>query len=294
MSGLPIDWTSASAEFGNTITTLGYDTGISLVGRYGSDYIAFTDWNKFGKIYFDGDDQAQSLAPTWTLTEYGWYSGAADLLNTLIFASAYVEPGDPVLEITTYWDIEDWWDFGFTQVSTDDGETWTSLANEYTTSDHDPAAHPDIIANLPGLTGWSGDFITMTFDLSAYAGQTILVGFRYMTDWAFTYEGWYISAAAVSGVPLDLEVYTPDWEADFLVTAVYAFEICGHTLYIPVDMWLCDETEMGKIFGVKRPSYTVLIVSNTSEQGFVDYQFKAEKLTWGCFCRRTTGNRWDD
>jgi hypothetical protein len=198
-----------------------------------------------------------------------------------------VDPGNPTLEMTTYWDMEDYWDFGFIQISTDGGQTWTSLANEYTTLDHDPNAHPDIIANLPGLTSWSGfidpdGWITMSFDLSAYAGQTVIVGFRYMTDWATTYEGWYISEAMVSGTPIDLAPFAPDWEADFMVTAVYAFVICGHTVYIPVDLWLRDKTETGYTLGVQKPSYTVLIVSSISEQGWVDYSFKADAPKIGC------------
>jgi hypothetical protein len=222
------------------------------------------------------------------MTDYGWYSGKADLLNTLLYGTAYVNPANPTLDITTYWDMEDYWDFGFIQVSTDGGLTWTSLANEYTTFDHDPSAHPDIIANLPGLTSWSGfvfgdtDFHTISFDLTPYAGQTVTIGFRYMTDWATTFEGWYISEAVVSGTPLELTVFAPDWEADFMVTAVYAFVFCGHTVYVPVDMWLCDTTEAGISLGAQKPSYTVLVVSNISPQGFVDYAFKAEPIKLPC------------
>jgi hypothetical protein len=286
ISGLPVPWTKGT-DFGNTITILDYDTGISLLGGYGSDYIVLNNWKVPGLITFDGDDKAQELVK-WTLTDYGWYSGEADLLNALLLGSAHVDPANPVLEMTTYWDMEDYWDFGFIQISTDGGQTWASLANEYTTFDHDPNAHPDIVANLPGLTSWSGfidpdGWITMSFDLSAYAGQTVLVGFRYMTDWATTYEGWYISEATVSGTPIDLAPFAPDWEADFMVTAVYAFVICGHTIYMPVDMWLCDKTEFGMTFGAKKPSYTVLIVSSKSEQGWVDYKFKASGLSMhGC------------
>ncbi len=284
ISGLPVPWTRASEEFGNTITILGYDTGVSLIGGYGSDYIMLNDWKKIGKIIFNGDDKAQDPQyppPTWTLLPSGiWHSGAADLLNALLLGSAYVDTG-ATLEIDTYWDIEDYWDFGFIQVSTDDGETWTSLENEYTTYDHDPSAHPDIIANLPGLTGWSGDWLTIAFDLSGYEGQSVLIGFRYMTDWAFTYEGWYISEARVGGIPIELSAYTPpppDWEADFMVTAVYAFVTHKCTVYLPVDIWLCDETEWGITIGVPKPSYTILIVSSISEEGFVDYEFSANKL----------------
>jgi len=275
IEGLPVPWTKGT-DFGTTkVWYYGYDTGVSKVGPFGTDYIALKDWKKYGLIFFDGDDTA---IYGWTLTEEGyWYSGADNLMDALLIGEAYVDPADPTLVLTTYWDIEDYWDFGFVQVSTDGGETWTSLENIYTTYEHDPDAHPDIVANLPGLTGWSEDWITMTFDLSAYAGMNVLVGFRYMTDWATLYEGWYIASASVSGVELTLIPVYP--EADFQVTVVAAYIIDGKTLYIPYDMWLWDETETGVTFSLtKKPHYTILVVSPTMEKGWIDYQFKATPL----------------
>jgi hypothetical protein len=89
------------------------------------------------------------------------------------------------------------------QVSTDDGATWTSLGNANTTSEHHPRAHPDVAAELPGLTGWSGGWAGQSFDLSAYAGQRILLA-RYVTDWAsegngrLPKPGFYVDDVAVS------------------------------------------------------------------------------------------------
>ncbi len=276
IGGLPVPWTKGT-DFGNTITILDYDTGISKIGPYGTDYIAFENWTKSGMgfIYFDGDDVATY---GWEFTAEGyWWSGAANLMDTLLVGEAYVDPTDPTLVLTTYWDIEDYWDFGFVQVSTDGGNTWASLANEYTTFEHDPDAHPDIIANLPGLTGWSMDWITMSFDLTTYAGQNVMVGFRYMTDWAVLYAGWYIESASVSGTPLTLTPVYP--EADFQVTVVCALVIDSKTLYIPFDMWLNDKTEKGMSVGyAKKSDYTILVVSPIMHQGFVDYSFRATKL----------------
>ncbi|UCH03377.1 MAG: hypothetical protein JSW05_07195, partial [Candidatus Thorarchaeota archaeon] len=117
---VPIPWTAGSS-FGTTTTILGYDTGISLLGPYGSDYISIRKFPKpwSRKLFFDGNDYASVL--TWSLADGVWYSGAVDLMNTLITGEAYVDPANPELVLTTYWDIEDYWDFGFVQVSTDGG-----------------------------------------------------------------------------------------------------------------------------------------------------------------------------
>lgn len=155
---------------------------------WGTDYIWITgDPKDVSHLVFNGVPFTSN--PTaWTSDGDVLYSGSGNLLdNWAIFEAT----GGGTLTFDTSYDIEEAWDFGFVQVSTDGGHTWTSLANEHTTSEHDPSAHPKVVENVPGLTGES-DWVTMSFDLSAYAGQDILIGFRYVTDWAAVFPGWWI------------------------------------------------------------------------------------------------------
>ena len=75
----------------------------------------------------------------------------------------------------------------------DDGLTWTSLANAHTTDEHDPAALASIIAELPGFNG-DADWHAESFDLSAWAGKTVLLRFRMMTDGSTLGNGGAIEA----------------------------------------------------------------------------------------------------
>lgn len=110
------------------------------------------------------------------------------------------------LTFDALYDIEEAWDYGFVQVSADGGNTWTSLSNADTQSILDPSAHPTVVANVPGFTGYSGGWKTETFDLTSYAGQSILVSFRYVTDWGslgngyLDTPGFYIRNVAVPEV----------------------------------------------------------------------------------------------
>jgi hypothetical protein len=152
---------------------------------WGTDYQILWGFEQIVGMTFNG---FQFNPTSWTSDGDVLYSGAGDLIDNWAIIEA---TGGGTLSFDTYWDIEDYWDFGFVQVSTDGGYTWTSLGNASTTSTHDPGAHPNIIANLPGLTGSSGSWVNVSFDLSAYSGD-ILIAFRYMTDWAYFYEGWFI------------------------------------------------------------------------------------------------------
>ena len=123
---------------------------------------------------------------------YEWFGGKADQIDTTLVRTVDLTgKTSATLSFWTWYDIEQNWDFGFVQVSTDDGATWTSLPIAGTTSVIDPSGMPAIAANLPGFTGNSGGWINKTFDLSAYAGQNIMLQFRYMTDWG-TSHGWLL------------------------------------------------------------------------------------------------------
>lgn len=297
VTGKKMPWTSAADEFGETFTRgtdsvpEGYPTDTFNVGAYGSDYIHFTDFRGLEVFSINGADLVET--PGWEFNELDtyWYSGAADLLNTVIATEVYVDPADPTLTLTTYWDIEDYWDFGFVQVS-EDGKwdsDWISLANEYTTDLYDPAAIVTAVENLPGLTSWSGfitedGMVTMTFDLSAYAGESIHLGFRFVTDWATTYEGWYLFNVIVSGVEYieTLEHLYP--EVDFMVTVVEKFRLPHRcTSYFVHDMWfLNDETEFGFVAMLAhRWEDIIIIVSPMMDLGNADYQFKVTRFG-GC------------
>ncbi len=84
------------------------------------------------------------------------------------------------------------WDCGFLEISTDGGETWSVLYPDggYSHLKNDNTANP-----VPeGTPCWSGSigWTQETCDLSAYAGQTIEIRFRFASDGYVTYEGWYI------------------------------------------------------------------------------------------------------
>lgn len=163
---------------------------------WGADYIWLKGSpKKFEKLVFNGVDLSQSPTP-WTSVAGRLYSGTGDEVdNWAIFET----PGGGVLSFDTTWDLEDFWDFAFVQVSTDGGNTWTSLSDNegYATSQYDPNAYPTVIANVPGLTGYMPTQTHLTYNLGAYAGQNILVAFRLVTDWSTHFEGWYVDNVMV-------------------------------------------------------------------------------------------------
>lgn len=128
--------------------------------------------------------------------------------NNAVMEVDLTETDSPELTFETYYDIEQGWDYGFVQISTDGGETWQSLSNANTTSQlaSPDSAYPPIAENRPGFTGdTGGKWVTESFDLSEYKGQEVLISFRSMSDWAsqgnsseIPGTGWYLRNINVS------------------------------------------------------------------------------------------------
>lgn len=247
---------------------------------WGTDYI-WIDGNAkdLAKLTFNGADY--SMYPTaWTSVDGMLWSGEGDLVdNWAIFGGM----GGGTLTFDTMYQIEEFWDFGFVQVSTDGGITWTSLANEYTTSDFDPSAHPKVIDNVPGLTGSQMTIVNMEFDLSAYADQNILIGFRYVTDWATSEAGWFIDNVYLNDVLVsdgtdatvfkDISEIIPT-ENDFSVTFVGMKTVGKSMTYQVLNMKLDDATEDGMFelnSILKTSTSVVMLVTYQAQEGITSY-----------------------
>ena len=164
----------------------------------GADYVQLRDasgtpftGSQLRTIGFEG---ARTLPPKpieWVVdpdpplepTDPALYSGAANRRDQAIVRSVAVPAGaGAVLTFDALWNEELGWDFGFVQVSTDGGETYESIACTDTTTETNPDALPTAKENVPGFTGYSGGWRLQTCDLSAYAGQTVIVAFRAFND----------------------------------------------------------------------------------------------------------------
>lgn len=247
---------------------------------WGADYI-WIEGDDLAKFTFNGVDYT-IFDTAWTSDGDVLWGGNGDLVdNWAIFETT----GGGVLSIDTIWDLEDYWDFAFVQVSTDGGNTWTSLEDNegYSTYDYDPNAHPTVIANLPGLTSWVADWVTLSYDLTAYAGQDILVAFRHVTDWATHYGGWWIDAVYMDDLVIydgsDASVFMDITELipinnDFTVTFVGIKGKSNGNQYKVHTMKLEDLSNTGMLALNKVLSWSdtaVMLVTFDAPEGFNGY-----------------------
>ena len=109
---------------------------------------------------------------------YAWYSGRGDDLDSDMVRLVTLPVASGItLELEAFWDIETDWDYAYIAASTDGGLTFTNLPSSATTN-----TNPNNQNFGNGITGSSGGWVPLTFDLTPYAGQTILLQLRYWTD----------------------------------------------------------------------------------------------------------------
>ncbi|VXB67325.1 Immune inhibitor A [Microbacterium sp. 8M] len=130
-----------------------------------------------------------------------WYSSAdQSWADTTLTRTIDSVPAGATFSMWNNYVIEEDWDYGFVEVSTDGGSTWTEQKvydeSGALVSTDDGYSDPngrmaDFGGKKYGLTGSSGGWRHDHVDLSAYQGQSIQIRLRQATDAAFEERGWF-------------------------------------------------------------------------------------------------------
>ncbi len=132
---------------------------------------------------------------------YFYYSGSGNNLDNSMSRSIALPGGNPQLAAKIRYDIEQDWDYAYVTV---DG---VPLHTNLSTSDDPNGQNPG-----EGITGTSnGNWVDLTADLTAYAGQTVTLAFHYWTDVAGGGTGASLDDIAITGQATDGAETDPGW-----------------------------------------------------------------------------------
>ncbi|RJP52559.1 MAG: hypothetical protein C4583_06515 [Anaerolineaceae bacterium] len=174
------------------------------VHQYGIDYISI-DCAGESTIHFEGSTVTGLLPVEANSGQYAFWSNRGDESNmTLTREFDFTNVSGPIeLSYSTWYDIEEDWDYLYVEVS-EDGENWTMLKTPSGT-DTDPTGN----SYGWGYTGKTSGWIEETVDLSAYAGKKVQIRLDYVTDAAVNGEG-----LLVDDIKIDAINYAADFESD--------------------------------------------------------------------------------
>jgi immune inhibitor A len=132
---------------------------------------------------------------------YQYFSGAGNNLDNTMTRSVTLPAGAVSLAAKVKYDIESDWDYAYLTVNGD------PVATNLSTN-----TNPNGQNEGNGITGTSGGtWVDLTADLSAFANQTVTIGFRYWTDVAVAEEGLFLDDIAITGQPIDGGETDPGW-----------------------------------------------------------------------------------
>ncbi len=131
------------------------------------------------------------------------------------------------LKFKSQWDIEENWDYGQVQISTD-GTNWTPLVGIYT-NDGTGSFQPN---GQPVYDGVQAAWVEESIDLFDYVGSSVKLRFALYSDSYVEEDGWYIDDIEVvtySVVPVELTSFTASSsESGIVLNWSTATEINNH------------------------------------------------------------------
>lgn len=175
-----------------------YDEVDSLA-QFGVQYIDLREWRGPVTISFAGDTAVPLIDANLNQTADNlfWYAPAVDEMNarlTGLYDLSNVNQA--TLTYSTWYDLEEEYDFAYLSVSTDGGQTWQMLTPEHSSRGDRGRGYNGRSAAKPGAQyGWLKENIS----LNSFTGQPIQLRIDVITDSGITGQGFAIDDIAVTG-----------------------------------------------------------------------------------------------
>ena len=204
VSGGTYDSTSRAVDFGTLSLNPGQSTTYELKVLNTSAYDAVEYFASDGGTLSPWQSETLLGSSAWGVSTArfrsagaSWFIPNLSATNTVTLTSpAYTLDSNTVLfSFWHYIDLEDGYDGGVVEISTDSGATWIDLwpyfiKNGYNYLIDDCCGSP--LANRPAFSGYVPFFVNTVADLSSFGNQSVRLRFLYAEDPAVDFEGWYI------------------------------------------------------------------------------------------------------
>jgi len=146
-----------------------------------------------------GPMDAYSGVNVWATKLGGDYSSSS---NSKLDLPAVIVPTNATYAMLTFWQwyyIETNYDGGNVKISTDGGSSWTILTPDIGYNGIAKSYNAGI-PNEPCFTGYNNDeWQKVTFDLTPYKGQSVIIRLHFGSDSSVNRVGWYVDDVMIAG-----------------------------------------------------------------------------------------------
>ena len=175
------------------------------IPQYAADYTELANFDQPIWLQFSG--QAENLLIPADVDQVGcWWSNSGDSINSTLSRRVDLTGISRAnLRYQLWYEVEENWDYGYVQVSLDQGRSWKILETPET-SPQNPIGN----GFGSGYTGESRGWINQTVDLTPFVGSEVLLRFQYVTDDAI--DGIGLCIRYISIPEAKLEVDDATWQ----------------------------------------------------------------------------------
>ncbi|MBK9099338.1 MAG: immune inhibitor A [bacterium] len=125
---------------------------------------------------------------SYTDSPLGNYASSSTITMTLTNPINLIGISNPRLSFYTKFDIENNWDYGQVEISTNNGSTWIPLQGEYT----NPGTGTFQPVGQPLYDGTQTTWVKEEISLSSYISSQFKIKFELKTDVSVEKDGWYV------------------------------------------------------------------------------------------------------
>ena len=201
-------YTDLTVEALTTATLEGFEDFSSTLPQYSAHYLELIGLEGPAIVRFNGESIVP-LLPTDVGRDGCWWGNTGDSIDSTLTADVDLSENTKArLSYEIWHEIEVEWDYGYIEVSNNNGHSWDVLDTPYTSQENP-------VGNNFGA-GYTGDLLWAeeSIDLSAYAGQPIKIRFQYVTDDSKHGSGLCLRGLSVYG---DGHRLFPNWRNDGFV-----------------------------------------------------------------------------
>ena len=168
----------------------------STIPQYSAEYISIDMPSGDVRVRFVGQPETALLPEPPPSGGRCWWSNRGDAISSTLTRTLDLSDVEiATLSFSFWYDVEEDWDYGYVEVSTDGSATWDILTT--------PGSSPESpVGNSfgPGYSGSSNGWVSEAVDLSAHAGREVFLRFHYVTDEAINGAGLCFADIAVPEV----------------------------------------------------------------------------------------------
>ncbi|HYP38838.1 MAG TPA: hypothetical protein VEX13_00620 [Chloroflexia bacterium] len=186
------------------------------VAQFGADYLQLAPAQSGGgslNVDFSGQSETHIISSPAHSGTHIWWSNRGDVSDMTMTRNFDLRGlQSATLGYSIWFDIEESFDYGYVEASSDGGATWDTLKGAHTTT-----ANPNGNNFGNGYTGKSTDkpganedgWLREQIDLSAYAGKEVMLRFEYITD-----DGYNAQGIAIDDISIPELSYSDDAEQE--------------------------------------------------------------------------------